>query len=100
MDSRLEQQLSRRRFLELGSTGIGTAALATLFSHDLLAQGASATPAPGGLPGLPHFAPKAKRIIYLFQSGARRSTSFGTTNQGSKSWSGPSCHRRCVVISG
>ena len=70
MDSRLEQQLSRRRFLELGSTGIGTAALATLFSHDLLAQGASATPAPGGLPGLPHFAPKAKRIIYLFQSGA------------------------------
>ena len=25
---------------------------------------------PGGLPGLPHFAPKAKRVIYLFQSGA------------------------------
>ena len=24
----------------------------------------------GGLPGLPHFAPKAKRVIYLFQSGA------------------------------
>src|SRR6476660_258715 len=23
----------------------------------------------GGLPGLPHFAPKAKRVIYLFQSG-------------------------------
>ena len=23
-----------------------------------------------GLPGLPHFAPKAKRVIYLFQSGA------------------------------
>ena len=22
-----------------------------------------------GLPGLPHFAPKAKRVIYLFQSG-------------------------------
>ena len=26
--------------------------------------------ATGGLPGLPHFAPKAKRVIYLFQSGA------------------------------
>src|SRR5438128_9201074 len=25
--------------------------------------------AQGGLPGLPHFAPKAKRVIYLFQSG-------------------------------
>ena len=24
----------------------------------------------GGMPGLPHFAPKAKRVIYLFQSGA------------------------------
>ena len=23
----------------------------------------------GGLPGIPHFAPKAKRVIYLFQSG-------------------------------
>ena len=23
----------------------------------------------GGLPDLPHFAPKAKRVIYLFQSG-------------------------------
>ena len=29
-------------------------------------DGKSAT---GGLPGLPHFAPKAKRVIYLFQSG-------------------------------
>src|SRR4029453_17848973 len=29
-----------------------------------------AAPAPGGLPGLPHFAPKAKRVIYMFQSGA------------------------------
>src|SRR6266545_1820853 len=26
--------------------------------------------AAGGLPGLPHFAPKAKRVIYLFQHGA------------------------------
>ena len=24
----------------------------------------------GGLPGLPHFPPKAKRVIYLFQHGA------------------------------
>ena len=69
MGSRLEQLFTRRRFLELGSTGIGAAALATLFNEDLLAQ-APATPTSGGLPGLPHLAPKAKRIIYLFQSGA------------------------------
>ena len=30
---------------------------------------AEAEVAAGGLPDLPHFAPKAKRVIYLFQSG-------------------------------
>ena len=65
--SELEKLLSRRRFLELSSTGIGAAALATLMSEDLLAQ---APLSAGGLPGLPHFAPKAKRVIYLFQGGA------------------------------
>ena len=65
--SELEKLLSRRRFLELSSTGIGAAALATLMSEDLLAQ---APLSAGGLPGLPHFAPRAKRVIYLFQGGA------------------------------
>ena len=71
MDSRLEPLLTRRRFLELTRTGIGTAALATLFGQDLLAQAPGGGPtAIGGLAGLPHHAPKAKRVIYLFQSGA------------------------------
>ena len=65
--SELEKLLSRRRFLELSSTGIGAAALATLMSEDLLAQAPLSI---GGLPGLPHFAPRAKRVIYLFQGGA------------------------------
>ena len=42
----------------------GTAAL-----RSVRAERRRRTPA-GGLPGLPHFAPKAKRVIYLFQSGA------------------------------
>ena len=63
----LEKLLTRRRFLELSGSGIGAAALATLYNEDLLAQVPNTV---GGLPGLPHFAPKAKRIIYLFQSGA------------------------------
>ena len=75
MDAHLEQLLSRRRFFEIAGTGIGTAALATLFGQDLLAQapGGGAPGAAAGfgaLPGLPHHAPKARRIIYLFQSGA------------------------------
>ena len=67
----LQLLLTRRRFLEFSSTGIGAAALATLVNGDLLAQAPAAGPAStGGLPGLPHFAPKAKRVIYLFQGGA------------------------------
>jgi hypothetical protein len=54
--------LTRRHFFGLGATGIGTAALASLLSQDLKADSA--------LPGLPHFKPKAKRVIYLFQHGA------------------------------
>jgi hypothetical protein len=53
--------LTRRHFLTSASLGLGSLALA-----DLL--GAAEKPA-GGLPGLPHFAGKAKRVIYLFQSG-------------------------------
>ena len=70
MDARLEQLLTRRRFLELTSSGIGTAALATLFGQDLLAEGGGGASPVGGLPGLPHHAPKTKRVIYLFMSGA------------------------------
>ena len=56
--------LTRRHFFSRASTGIGIAALGNLLAADL---GAAATHP--GLPGLPHFAPKAKRVIYLFQSG-------------------------------
>ena len=67
----LERFLTRRRFIQLSSTGVGAAALATLFHQDVLAGGGGAAPTSvGGLPGLPHFAPKAKRVIYLFQGGA------------------------------
>ncbi len=58
--------LTRRHFFNQSGLGLGTAALATLLNED----GRAATNDSGiGLPGLPHFAPKAKRVIYLFQSG-------------------------------
>jgi hypothetical protein len=53
--------LARRRFLTRGAAGLGVAALATVFAQDGMAS--------GGRAGLPHFAPRAKRVIYLFQSG-------------------------------
>ncbi len=45
--------LTRRHFFGKSATGIGAAALGSLLSAETL----------------PHFAPKAKRVIYLFQSG-------------------------------
>ena len=38
--------------------------------RDGLAAATAGRSAVGGLPGLPHFAPKAKHVIYLFQNGA------------------------------
>jgi hypothetical protein len=54
---------SRRHFLRAG-LGLGSAALAVLLGEDLYGQ------TDQGLPALPHFTPRAKRVIYLFQSGA------------------------------
>jgi hypothetical protein len=58
------QTLTRRHFFGRAALGLGTAALATL-----TAQRAGAATTTGGLPDLPHFAPKAKRAIYLFMNG-------------------------------
>jgi Protein of unknown function (DUF1501) len=55
--------LTRRHFFGRSATGLGAAALGALLARE--ARGATS-----GLPGLPHFPPKAKRVIYLFQHGA------------------------------
>jgi hypothetical protein len=57
------QRLTRRHLFGRAATGIGAAALGSLLVGD--AQAADSE----RLVGLPHFAPKAKRVIYLFQSG-------------------------------
>jgi len=58
--------LTRRSFLNAGVQGIGTVALSALLNKDLFAAKPDAL---GALPGLPHFAPKAKRVICLWQGG-------------------------------
>ena len=55
-------RITRRRFLTRTSAGLGSMALASLLNPKLLSS-----PAEGVKP--PHFAPKAKRVIYLFMSG-------------------------------
>jgi hypothetical protein len=59
------QTLTRRHFFAQGALGLGAAALASLPGARAAASEVSAT---GGLPGLPHFAPRAKRAIYLFMN--------------------------------
>ena len=66
-----EWLLTRRHFLEMATTSVGVAALATLFNEDpALAQTIARPQGAPGLAGLQQIAPKAKRVIYLFQSGA------------------------------
>ncbi len=62
--------LTRRQFFGRASAGIGVAALASLLNPGALALGMATDPKTGGLAGLPHFAPTAKRVIFLHQSGA------------------------------
>ncbi len=58
---------SRRQFLGRGVNAVGWAALASLMGPGKGLK--SALGAEGGLPGLAHFAPKAKRVIYLHMVG-------------------------------
>src|SRR5438093_11434605 len=62
------KQITRRWFFEQCGVGLGTIALGTLFRQ-------SGWASPAGLPNplapkQPHFAPKAKRVIFLFMAGA------------------------------
>ena len=60
--------LNRRLFLRQGASALGTAALAGLLGSPDRSEAAASNGT--GLPGFPNFPAKAKRIIYLFQSGA------------------------------
>jgi hypothetical protein len=56
-------QLTRRRFLTTSALALGWPALHSLMGAE------SPIITPGGISGLPHFAPKAKRVIYMMQAG-------------------------------
>jgi hypothetical protein len=70
---RLNQQalhaITRRHFFSKTAWGIGGMALASLLNEKLFAAAAE-TAANPLTPHAPHFAPKAKRVIYMFMEGA------------------------------
>src|SRR5687767_1143158 len=68
--SEIEKIITRRTFLRRSTTGLGALSLASLLNERLFAaDNDDALKTFGALTKL-HHAPKAKRIIYLFQSGA------------------------------
>src|SRR5690348_3362825 len=73
------RHITRRALFGRTAAGIGTAALAYLLGNEVgspvfgsptTAPTTGPSPRIGGLPDLPHFAPKAKRVVYMFQNGA------------------------------
>ena len=62
--------INRRQFFRKNLTGLGAAALSSLLPKELMAMGDDSIVGGGGLQVGPHFAPKAKRVIYMSMIGA------------------------------
>jgi len=75
VDHEIRLQMTRRQLFGRTAKGIGVAALASLLAPEALLStdrdgSGGIDPKTGGLIGFPNFAPKAKRVIFLHQSGA------------------------------
>ncbi len=80
-------QLTRRYFLgQCTGVSIGAMALSSLLGR-ARAAGPTTSDA-NGLPGLPHFAPKAKRVIFLTQSGGPSQIELFDEKPGLMKWAG------------
>ncbi len=78
--------VTRRHFLGRATgLSLGAAALAGLLARE---GAANDSPQPLGLPGLPHFAPKAKRVIFLTQSGGPSQLELFDEKPGLMKWAG------------
>ena len=63
-----QRRIQRRAFLSRTGVGLGSLALSMLLNREL--RGGDAAAGGGrGLPGLPHFPPKVKRVIFLCMAG-------------------------------
>jgi len=79
-----QKSQTRRQFLQKSSLGIGSLALANLLNPGRL----SAADPGGGILNGGHFAPKAKRVIYLFQSGGPSQIETFDYKPGLEKWHG------------
>lgn len=75
---------TRRSFLDTCAAGIGTIGLAQLMGLD----GMLAATAGGGPDAQPHFAPKAKNLIFLFMAGAPSQMDLFDPKPGLRKWHG------------
>lgn len=62
-----QQRVTRRQFFGRAASGLGSLALASLMGENSVASVADGT---AGFPGLSHIAPRAKRVVCLWQGGA------------------------------
>jgi hypothetical protein len=99
----LNRKYDRRRFLTKTSLGLGALALGGLWAGtELLASGKKPNTTSleaDVLAALPHFAPKAKRVVYLFMSGGLRSLKPLITNPNYTICLGKTCPTRYVETS-
>ena len=65
----IQRALNRRTFLARSATGLGTLALGSLLNPQLFGAEIAVAKSKGALKTL-HLPAKAKRVIYMFQSGA------------------------------
>src|SRR3982750_1225252 len=72
MDPRDERlrHITRRHFFRESQAGLGAIALASMLAKDAPAGGGAARADDPLAPKRPHFAPKAKRVIYLHLTGS------------------------------
>ncbi len=68
--SHLATTMTRRHFFSRASLGLGTLALGSLLNPRLFAAADKSAAKSFGVVNPLHFAPRAKRVIYLFMSGA------------------------------
>ena len=81
-----QDAVTRRTFLARTSAGLGAAAFAQLFGSGALAS--TQTESRTGKLGAPHFAPKAKRVIYLHMSGGPSQLETFDPKPSLKDWNG------------
>jgi len=98
-----ELLINRRHFFGRTAAGLGAAALGSLLNPNQFSAFGAEPDTAQTILGEPHFAPKAKRIIYLFMAGGPAQMDlldYKTTSRRWKSCIRPNCPIRSAWDSG